>query len=276
MSDTRVYRFDHFAIEAESLIALLAELPFDAFAEEEGAVLAYLSEAARLAEIDAELAALAERFGASLSTELLPDRNWNQVWEDNFSPAEIGVDFLRIRAPFHEPSNAFAIELEIVPEMSFGTGHHETTYLMAELLRDSTPFGKTVFDFGTGTGILALVAKRLGASRVVATDYDPRCVASTLANAARNGLTLDVVALGDADSLPDERFGLLLANIQRSVLIPAMGALVDRLAPDGQLWMSGILETDFNDIDAAADAADVRMLERRQRGKWLALRYAPK
>ncbi len=276
--DTRVYDFTGGHLDAETLVALLAELPFDAFEEEgeAGRVRAYIREASVPVGLDAEVRAVAGRFGLGVRTEVLADRNWNQVWEDNFAPAEIGGDFLRVRAPFHRPDPTFGIELEIVPEMSFGTGHHETTHLMAELLRDETPFGKTVFDFGTGTGVLALVAKRLGAARVVATDYDPRCVASTLANATRNGVTLDLVALGDADALPDERFDLVLANIQRSVLIPGMPALAQRLAPGGQLWLSGLLEADFADVDAAAAHAGLGLRERRQRGKWLALRYGPK
>ncbi len=274
MSDTREYRLESRALDTATVVALLSELPFDAFAEEGEVTCAYLAEDAATAELDAEIEAVAARFDLRLTRVRIADRNWNQVWEENFAPAEIG-SFLRIRAPFHASSEAFEHELEIVPEMSFGTGHHETTHMMVELLREGAPFGKTVLDFGTGTGILAMVARRLGASRVVATDYDPRCIASTLANAARNQIHLDLVALGDAHSLPDERFDRLLANVQRSVLIPAMPALAQRLTPDGQLWMSGILEADMVDLDRAAVAAGLRMLERRQRGKWLALRYGP-
>ena len=276
MSATVQYRFSSARLDTDALAALLGELPFDAFETEDGkedALSAYLPLESDTHELHMSLVELADEFGLRYTREEIADENWNQLWEDSFAPAEIG-DFLRIRAPFHSPDERFAEELEIVPEMSFGTGHHETTYLMASLLHEFSPFGKTVFDFGTGTGVLALYAALLGAGLVTATDNDPRCVTSTLANADRNDVDLHYVGLGDETSLPEGPFDLILANIQRGVLIAAMPALAERLARRGELWLSGILVDDLDAIDAAAASARLGRIDLRRRGSWLACRYA--
>ena len=263
------------AVDPEVLVALLAESPFDAFATDDDArsLSAYLPASSDSAALAAAVESVAARFGAVATRERIADQNWNLRWEESYPPAEVG-DFLRIRAPFHAPDPRFADEIVLVPEMSFGTGHHETTFLMCALLHERPPSGKTVFDFGTGTGVLALYAARLGAARVVATDHDPRCVASTQANAARNGIALAAIELGDVDRMPDGPFGLILANIQRGVLVAAMPALAQRLAPGAELWLSGIFADDTDPLDAAADTAGLRRVDTRHRGRWLACRYA--
>ena len=272
--DTRLYAVALGDFPADAAVALLSELDFDAFEEGGGEVRAYLPERRHDEVFANAVRDTCEAYGLSATSTLVPDENWNQRWEESFAPAEID-DFLRIRAPFHAPADGFEIELEIVPEMSFGTGHHETTHMMAQYLRERPPFGKTVFDFGTGTGVLAMVAARLGAERVVATDYDARCVESTLANCARNGIKLASVALGDDHAMPPGPFDLTLANIQRGVLVRAMPALAQRCRGGGELWLSGVLEDDLAPVDAAATANGLRRLERRQRGRWLACRYGP-
>ena len=273
---TRRYALRGGPLQSETLVALLGEFDFDAFEEVAGGgVDAYLPEPRDTPAHRAAVEQLAERFGLTVTVDTLADENWNARWEESFAPVEIGR-FLRIRAPFHEPDPRFAHELAIEPEMSFGTGHHETTHLMAEYLRDYPPAGKTCFDFGTGTGILALLAKRLGAARVVATDVDPRCVRSTRANAARNGIALDAVSEGSEADLPAGPFGLVLANINRSVLVASMGSLTKRLGAGGELWLSGVLHGDAALIDESARRAGLRHLETRRRGDWLARRYAPK
>ena len=269
---TRHYRLTTGGLPAEAVVALLAELDFDAFEEGEHHVDAYLPEARHGGAFAKTVEALAAAYGLTATTAVLPEENWNARWEAGFAPAEVG-DFLRVRAPFHAPAPGFAIELEVVPEMSFGTGHHETTHLMAELLRERPPAGASVFDFGTGTGILALVAARLGARRIVATDHDARCVRSARANAERNGVTLDYIGHGDVDVMPDETFGLILANIQRGVLVRAMPALAKRLGRGGELWLSGVLAGDLAPVDEAAAARGLTRVERRRRGRWLACRY---
>lgn len=278
MATTTRFDFAGAAASAEVIVALLAELPFDAF-ETEGEALptgVTVRAYAKTANVDAGLreavAALAGRCGATATEEVLPDVNYNARWEADYPPVELG-DFLRIRAPFHQEGGGFAHELVVVPEMSFGTGHHATTALMAEYLRDAPPAGKAVFELGTGTGVLAILASRLGATRVDATDIDGRCVASALANAARNGVALGEVRVGTEADLPRGPYDLVLANINRAVLLAAMGELAARLAPDGELWLSGILASDLDAVDGAAFDAGLTRRERRRRGDWLACRY---
>lgn len=283
MSTTTRAEFYGDTLGSEALVALLAEFPFDAFEEaddssaaNEGPLVAAYAKTAKLNdEITTDLRDLARRFDLRVRLEQLPDVNYNARWEAGYQPVKIG-DWLRVRAPFHDPGVGYAHELVIVPEMSFGTGHHATTTLMAELLRDCPLDGAAVFDFGTGTGVLALLARLLGARRVDATDIDPRCVRSARANAARNGLALDELREGTEASLPDGPYDLVLANINRGVLLAAMGELAARLAESGELWLSGILEGDLEVVDRAAFDGGLTRIELRRRAGWLALRYGRK
>ena len=275
MGDTRCYTIRSRELQADTIVALLSELDFDSFEAEANSVRAYLPEERSSPVLAKAVEQLAERFGLEVSSEVIGDRNWNAEWEAAYAPVEI-PGFLRISAPFHPSASGFEHELVIVPEMSFGTGHHETTYLMSELLRDYAPFGKTCFDFGTGTGVLAMLAAKLGASRVDATDIDRRCVESTRANAERNGVVLGEVRRGTQASLPPGPYDLILANINRGVLVDCTGALAQRLAPGGELWVSGILSNDLGVVDEVARPAGLTRVERRQRGNWLACRYALK
>lgn len=267
-------------LQPEALIALLAEYPFDAFEEGAGPqessaeplVRAYAKTSRLDAGVRAGLARLCARLNLAMRVAELPDVNYNARWESDYPPVEL-AGWLRIRAPFHEPGAGFVHEVIIVPEMSFGTGHHATTSLMAEYLRDYPPAGKAVFDLGTGTGVLAILARLTGAATVDATDIDERCVDSTLANAARNGVDLDEVCVGTEESLPAGPYDLVLANINRAVLLAAMGEMAARLAPRGELWVSGVLEGDLEAIDGAAFDGGLTRMELRRRAGWLALRY---
>jgi ribosomal protein L11 methyltransferase len=256
-------------------VALISDWPFNGFELEDNLVKAYIAEESDSEVLAKAMQQMAERFDFQITVETLPDINWNARWEESYKAVEID-DFLRIRAPFHEAKPGYMHELVLVPEMSFGTGHHETTHLMATYLRDYPPFGKTCFDFGTGTGVLALLAKRLGAGRTVATDIDQRCVQSTLENALRNQIRLEEVRVGTEDELPEGPFDLILANINRSVLLKSIPSLATRLNPAGELWLSGILSGDLSLIDKAANSSGLTRVELRQRGDWLACRFAPK
>lgn len=268
--DTYCYRITTTQLHPETVIALLGDLPFSAFDIAGDVLRGYVPQNQQSAAVEAAVNQLAQRFGLAVELQLLADRNWNAEWERDYPLVRLD-DWLCIRAPFHEPSGA-EHEIVLVPEMSFGTGHHETTYMMAQLLRAHSPFGKTCFDFGTGTGVLALLAAKLGASQVIATDNDPRCVASTQENADRNTISLSEVRLGDETSLPQGPFDLVLANINRGVLVKSLPTLAQRLSPQGQLWMSGILATDLDMMTPLIAANQLSLEEVVQRGDWLALR----
>ncbi len=275
MSATRCYHIQTGALQPETVIALLGDWPFSGFETEDSLVKAYVP-APKDSEVLAQaVKQLSERFGLTVEVETLPDINWNARWEESYKPVVID-DFLRISAPFHPEAEGFAHEIVLIPEMSFGTGHHETTYLMSTYLRDYSPFGKTCFDFGTGTGVLAILAKMLGAGHTIASDIDERCVTSTLENAERNGVVLEEVFQGTEDNLPDSSLDLILANINRSVLLKTIPSLAKRLTDNGELWLSGILDSDLSMIDEVANSSELVRVEQRQKGKWLACRYALK
>ena len=274
---TRRYEIRTRELHPETVAALIGDEGLSGCELAEDLLIAYAPEgdADALAGVDARVRQVCDRFRLTMSTRTLPDENWNARWEADYPAVEL-EGFLRIRAPFHGREPGYAHELVIVPEMSFGTGHHATTRLMAGLLRDFSPVGKTCFDFGCGTGVLGILAARLGAARVVATDIDARCVESTLANAARNGVDLAEVREGTESSLPPGPLDLVLANINRGVLVAAMPALAERLVPaTGELWLSGILAADLALVDARARDAGLARRERRREGDWLACRYSP-
>ena len=189
-------------------------------------------------------------------------------------------DFLCIRTDFHPPASGVEQELIITPKMSFGTGHHATTWMMALAMRDLFPQrsdwkNQSVFDFGTGTGVLALLSARLGAKRVVAIDNDPWSIENARENAARNGLTDLDIHLADTLEREGEQFNVILANINKHIILQFMPALAERLQPGGKLLLSGLLVSDEADIVLAAAVQGLRPEQRMERDNWLCLKLSP-
>jgi len=270
MSTTR-YLIETPHLAPDTVVALLSDFPFTAFTTGEARLDAYLPSSEDSDHVYEAVCQLAARFELQLRREQIPDENWNARWEADYQSVEID-DWLRIRAPFHTAADGYDHELIILPEMSFGTGHHHTTYMLAEMMRHVSPFGKTCFDFGCGTGILAILAAKLGAQSVVATDIDQRCVDSTRANAARNHVQLHQVSIGTEQTLPAGPFDLIMANINRGVLVKALPALAERLSEGGEIWLSGVLESDRVLMKDALNLSALTLNETVQREKWLAMR----
>ena len=174
--------------------------------------------------------------------------NWNLIWEKNFDP--IVVDHsCRVRAPFHPEDPSFRYEIIVRPQMSFGTGHHATTQQMMSLLLEQELEGKRVLDIGTGTGILAILALKLGAAHVEATDVDDWCKENSLENLALNGYHRVSVHLGEISTLPIKgKYDFVLANINKNVLLEEMAYYVDRLVGGGSLLISGFYQEDIPEI----------------------------
>lgn len=238
--------------QAEMLIAHLADAGFEGFEEQPGALLAYIPEN----DFDENvLASLLADYQLGYSKEVMVPVNWNKEWESNFQPVWVD-DFCGIRADFHPPfSPAPAHEIVITPKMSFGTGHHATTASMIRLMQGLDFSGKKVFDFGTGTGILAILAEQLGASQTDAIDYDEWAVNNTRENiAANNGKHIRV---WQADTLEKAAGGydILLANINLNVLLRFMPDMFRLLVPGGFLLLSGILPDDRTQVLESATAA---------------------
>jgi ribosomal protein L11 methyltransferase len=250
-------------------VALLSEAGFDSFQEIDTGLLAF-APADDHARWSQEIDDLAERFPLTYCSAQLEDKNWNEEWEKQFSPLQIG-ERLFIRADFHEPRPEVEQELVITPKMAFGTGHHPTTHMMCELLLDHDLKGKRVFDYGSGTGVLAILALRLGAASADAVDIESWSAENTLENAERNGVELDQVIHGTlADVPPGKPYDLLLANINRNVILATAAALYTRLAEGGTALFSGILASDEQLLVESLTNAGFRHQETRRREDWRA------
>lgn len=225
------------------LIAQLSELGYDGFEEEGDLLKAYISEAFYDGD---ELSRLAGEY----QVNTLQERNWNAEWESSFSPVVVDGR-VAIRAHFHEPLPGVVHEIVITPKMSFGTGHHATTWLMIRAMLGLDLNGKDVLDLGTGTGVLALLAEKLGAGSVWAVDNDPWSVDNARENLGLNQ-SQGIIRVHKADRIPtDQRFDVILANINKHILLALSGDMGQALRPGGYLLLSGILPEDLGDIQAA-------------------------
>ena len=257
----------------EILTAQLSQLPFESILETEDGFKAYMSLAnwqeAYLALFkDFELAGTRITF----TQKTIPAKNWNLAWESDYEP--IVVDGrCRIRAPFHPKENE-KYDIEVMPKMSFGTGHHETTYLMVQMLLDLKVAGKRVLDMGCGTGVLAILACKMGASDVLAIDIDPWSYENSLENAARNDCSAIRVEQGDATLLrSDEKFDILLANINLNILLADSKTYTQSLDKAGILIVSGFYKEDLDSITATCEDLGLTLENFMEKNNWVAAKY---
>ena len=263
------YTLDNDPALNEVLVAFLSEAGFDSFQETEAGLLAF-APADEHARWVRELDELAERFGFGYTSEVLEDKNWNEEWEKQFQPLRIG-ERLYIRADFHPPHPGVEQELVITPKMAFGTGHHPTTHMMCELLFEQDLSGKRVFDYGSGTGVLAILAMRLGAASADAVDIESWSAENTLENARRNDVVLGEITHGTLADVPAGKpYDLILANINRNVILSTADALYQRLRPGGTVLFSGILEADEQLLVTSLSRLGFAHQETRKRADWRA------
>jgi ribosomal protein L11 methyltransferase len=253
--------------QQEILIALLSDQGFEGFEEGNNYLSAFIPE-----NQWHQQATDAIRIGEeplSYTTEVIAPRNWNEEWEKNFEPV-IVHDFCAVRAHFHQPVKEVQYEVIITPKMSFGTGHHATTFMMIEFMQQLDLRNKTVLDFGTGTGILAILAEKQGASAVTAIDNDDWSINNAAENIGVNKATK--IVLEKAHDLQKfTLFNVILANINKHVLLANMAALKQHLTPGGVLIMSGLLSGDRQDIEHTAGEANLKIVEQKQQNNWIAL-----
>ena len=200
--------------------------------------------------------------------DTVSQENWNALWESNFEPVVVD-NFCGIRAEFHAPITAVQHEIIITPKMSFGTGHHETTFMMIDAMRDINFDGKKVFDFGTGTGILAILASKLGAATITAIDVDEWCITNAKENFQKNDV--QNVDLYQSSVIPKEKFDVILANINRNVLVESTSTLVNILSEKGILLISGLLKEDEKIIVESFSALQFKYTK--QKGNWMAFLF---
>ncbi|WP_290540201.1 50S ribosomal protein L11 methyltransferase [Alistipes sp.] len=257
--------------QAEILTAELADFPFESFENDDGLLKAYIP-AAQLSGCKTDVDTLLASHGIERHYEVIRPRNWNATWESNFPPVNV-EGRLRIRAPFHDPAPAGEMEAVILPRMSFGTGHHATTWLMSRTVLDLGVAGRTGLDMGSGTGVLAIVAAKCGAAHVDAVDIDDWADENCRENVAANGVADRVEPLlGDAGRIAGRRYDFILANINRNILVADMPAYAAALAPGGDLVMSGFLEADTAAVTSAAAQLGLETVATEIREGWMLVR----
>ena len=255
---------------AEILLAELSDLPFESFEETEKGLNAYIRKSEWNENILSAVSLMQQpEFNVAVEVREVPPENWNEKWETHFDAIEIDGR-CRVRAPFH-PHKEATYEIIIEPKMSFGTGHHETTHMMLEFLLEREVKGKTVLDMGCGTAVLAILAGMKGAEEVDAIDIDPWSYANALENAELNGQERIRVYEGDSRVIPSKKYDLILANINRNVLLADIPLYADHLKNGGELLLSGFYESDVEVIRDQCREAGLEYQSKRVRNSWVAL-----
>lgn len=252
--------------QMELLIALLTMAGFEGFEEKENSLKAYIAEADFNEE---ELQQLAQQHHFTTAVYDQHERNWNVVWESNFPPVQVD-NFVAVRADFHPSIKNVTHEIIITPKMSFGTGHHATTYMMIEKMKTIDFSNKSVFDFGTGTGILAILAEKLGATKIYAVDNDDWSIENAKENIQKNNC-VRIIVDKRSDALSAQKFDVILANINKNVLLENMHALAHQLSDNGILIMSGLLKEDEKDILESARQQNLVHTSIDHKLQWIAL-----
>ncbi len=248
------------------IVALLADMGYEGFNEDHQSLTAFIPD--NLFNQN-NLNEVISNFNLDYSRETIVNRNWNEEWEKNFQPVRVG-DFCVVRAGFHAPETGVAHEVIITPKMSFGTGHHATTYMMIQAMEPLDFTGKAVLDFGTGTGVLAILAEKLGAAVIDAIDNDDWSIENAEEN-IRTNLCIRS-RLEKAENLDGlGQFDIILANINRNVLLAQMGGIAQHLTVGGVLILSGLLAGDRQSIAEAAIAANLLITGDLAKDGWIAL-----
>ena len=260
--------------QQDLLINTLGEIGFDTFEEVEGGFNAYIPSDDFIRDIlDDAIAGYHNEFEFGYAVTEIPQKNWNEVWESNFEPITIGSQ-IYVRATFHEPKPEFRYEIVIDPKMAFGTGHHQTTSMMLQLILENNFAGKSVLDMGCGTGILAIMASKLGAAILTAIDYDPVCYDSTIENAQLNNIKNITAICGSKEAIPDEVFDTILANINRNILLDQMERYNEALKPGGEIYFSGFYETpDLAIITEEAGKYGLKYISHKKDKDWVAAKF---
>ena len=256
----------------EMLIAELGYAGFESFVENETGVIAYIQKDECSEAILEDIFVLTSaEFDISYTKEEIEQVNWNSEWEKNFSPIQVDKQ-VSIRAPFHENPN-LEYDIVIEPKMSFGTGHHETTHMMVQHLLELDLKDKKTLDMGCGTGILAIFAELKGAQPIDAIDIDNWCYLNTVENIERNNCKHITTYEGVASLLQGKHYDLIIANINRNILLADIDVYGACLNAGGTLLLSGFYAEDIPLLDAKATALGMRLEKQLERNKWVSLRY---
>ena len=254
------------------LIAELAEAGFESFEETEDGLSAYIQKTDWNAHLLEDIQILnSDEFEIGYTFEEIEQANWNVEWEKNFNPIIVN-GICSVRAPFHEkPDTVYDIVIE--PKMSFGTGHHETTHMMIQHILKNDFTNKSVLDMGCGTGILAILAEKKDAKPIDAIDYDNWCYLNSLENVERNGCKHITVLEGDAELLKNRSYDIIIANINRNILLNDINVYACCLNKSGSLFLSGFYKDDVQTIEDECDKHLLKLVETIEEHNWVALKF---
>lgn len=257
---------------SEVLLAFLEELPFNAFEETDSGWNAYPNLDVSEQDLDRQLNELQEQFPFHYQKETIKKQNWNAIWEAGFQPVLVG-SYCGIRANFHPAFENVRHEIVIQPKMAFGTGHHATTFMMIKMMEGLELSGKEVFDYGCGTGILAILAAKENAATIDAVDIEEESYDNTIENAAINQVAQITTYHGTLEDVPEKNYDIILANINRNVILNSLDALYSRQKPQSYLLVSGILHEDENKVITKAAEAGFHHLDLIRKGDWSCLKF---
>ena len=274
---SNIYLGYHFTVEpkelgSEILIAELGEKPFESFVESDFGIIAYIQKDLWSEDVLEDIYILnSPEFTISYRIEEIDQVNWNEEWEKNFEPIDVDGN-CHVRAPFHTKTDA-EYDIIIEPKMSFGTGHHETTHMMIQHLLAMDVTGLKTLDMGCGTAILAILAEMKGAKPIDAIDIDNWCYLNSIENAERNNCSQITVYEGDAALLVDKKYDLIIANINRNILLADMKAYTNCLASGGTIIFSGFYTEDIRFINASCEENGLKFVNQLERNNWVSLKY---
>ncbi|MCF7561455.1 50S ribosomal protein L11 methyltransferase [Sabulilitoribacter multivorans] len=276
MSDT-IYIGYYFKVKpiqpaVEILIAELGYAGFESFVETEEGVTAYIQKEDWYENILDDIQILnSDEFEIGFTFEEIAQTNWNEEWEKNFNPIVVD-NVCSVRAPFHEKLNT-KYDIIIEPKMSFGTGHHETTHMMIQHILKNDFNNKSVLDMGCGTGVLAILAEMKGAKPIDAVDYDNWCYLNSLENVERNNCQHITVIEGDSSVLKNKKYDIIIANINRNILLQDMKTYVSCLNKNGMLFLSGFYDDDITLIQEECEKHLLKFEEKLERNNWVSLKF---
>ena len=259
-------------IQHDMLTTMLADIGFDSFMEDEHSLKAYCSNENRDDLAVENLLSDPAFFDIHLlNVEEMPDKDWNELWEASYQPVVVN-ERCRVRAPFHEPDPSFEFDLVIEPKMSFGTANHETTAQIIQLMLETDFQGKEVLDMGSGTAVLAILAKKLGAARTVAIDNDEWAYRNAFTNCELNDISDIEIVLGDALAIQGQ-YDVVLANINRNILLRDMHYYVNAMRENAHIFFSGFYTEDLDSIKTEAERLGLRYCRHLSRNNWVAAEF---
>lgn len=261
---------------SEILIAELSDLGFDGFLTTEDGIQAYANASVDAKEIMRELSiANLDDVQCDWEAKVIPHQNWNAKWEKDFHPVFV-EDYATILAPFHDENLGKGMIVRIQPQMSFGTGHHQTTWMMTKALFELPEMPKNVLDMGTGTGVLAVVAEKLGATRILAIDIEEWSAENARENTARNKCKHVECVWGGQDKIEGHEFGLIIANINKNILKAQMETYAAALTKNGTLLLSGFFSTDVDELVTFAASFGLTLDKQLAKDEWAGLQMTKK